>query len=220
VVEPSNSVRFSGLPNNATLEMVQTSKPRQETSINLGLQLESGRRLTHSFHTQSEHLAFVPSLPNIQIRGSYRSYKSFLLFSLSDTLWDVIKHWDSAGEPVLPRGSVDETESVQPVCVYMRQEIVGQEQLEGRTLRSLGLTHGSACIRYVIFYMNLVLFSSETTCTIHFNKRYDTEGQNSSHTHNKHLRQIELELPKILERNKVEDKVWTGEREGVGEIRY
>jgi hypothetical protein len=38
---------------------------------------------------------------------------------------------------------------VEPVCIYMRQEVVGKEQLQNKTLRSLGLTQGQAMIRLI-----------------------------------------------------------------------
>nr|CAD7195332.1 unnamed protein product [Timema douglasi] len=44
VLDPSTIVRFSGLPNNAQLEMITSKKIRQESAITLGLQLESGAR--------------------------------------------------------------------------------------------------------------------------------------------------------------------------------
>nr|CAD7260030.1 unnamed protein product [Timema shepardi] len=44
VLDPSTIVRFSGLPNNAQLEMITSKKTRQESAITLGLQLESGAR--------------------------------------------------------------------------------------------------------------------------------------------------------------------------------
>nr|CAD7458861.1 unnamed protein product [Timema tahoe] len=44
VLDPSTIVRFSGLPNNAQLEMITSKKIRQESAITLGLQLESGSR--------------------------------------------------------------------------------------------------------------------------------------------------------------------------------
>lgn len=41
--------RFTSLPNNAQLEMTEAVKVRQESSVTLGLQLESGERLTGVF---------------------------------------------------------------------------------------------------------------------------------------------------------------------------
>ncbi|CAG7726206.1 unnamed protein product [Allacma fusca] len=53
IVELGNSVRFSGLPNNATLELVQSLKPRVESPITVVLQLQSGKRLMHQFPPQT-----------------------------------------------------------------------------------------------------------------------------------------------------------------------
>lgn len=45
--------RFSGLPNNALLEMVEATKSRTEADIFLALQLEDGSRLTGTFKTSN-----------------------------------------------------------------------------------------------------------------------------------------------------------------------
>lgn len=60
-------------------------------------------------------------------------------------------HWENNGEPLLVanKKSLDDTGDLQPVCIYMRHEIFGEEELKRTTLRSLGLTHGSACIRLI-----------------------------------------------------------------------
>lgn len=41
--------RFSGLPNNAQLELAQATKTRSEGTVTLALQLENGTRLTGDF---------------------------------------------------------------------------------------------------------------------------------------------------------------------------
>jgi tether containing UBX domain for GLUT4 len=70
----------------------------------------------------------------------------FLKICFSETLWDVLEFWAEKGEPVYPKAN---EEGVEAVCIYMREEVVGQAQLEAKTLRSLGLTKGSAIIRYI-----------------------------------------------------------------------
>lgn len=49
VLDTSSIIRFSGLPNNAQLEMTAAQKMRQETAVVVGLQLESGDRLLGDF---------------------------------------------------------------------------------------------------------------------------------------------------------------------------
>jgi tether containing UBX domain for GLUT4 len=48
-LDVSIQFRFSGIPNNAQLEMVESKSIRQETEVFIGLQLESGERVTGTF---------------------------------------------------------------------------------------------------------------------------------------------------------------------------
>ncbi|XP_067914525.1 tether containing UBX domain for GLUT4 isoform X2 [Heterodontus francisci] len=66
------------------------------------------------------------------------------LFQSSLTLWDLLDHF--------PETRVSEQQLLEaiPVCVYMRDEITGESALKTATLKSLGLTGGSAIIRYVL----------------------------------------------------------------------
>lgn len=52
---------------------------------------------------------------------------------------------------------VDTTErpSVQPVCIYMREEVTGEYALKETKLRNLGLTGGKAVIRYFVPLVNM-----------------------------------------------------------------
>lgn len=49
VLDTTQIIRFTGLPNNAFLEMAAAQKTRQEKNVVLGLQLESGSRVTGDF---------------------------------------------------------------------------------------------------------------------------------------------------------------------------
>lgn len=49
VLDVSSIIRFSGLPNNAQLELCTIKKARSETQVTLGLQLENGNRLMGNF---------------------------------------------------------------------------------------------------------------------------------------------------------------------------
>lgn len=114
------SVRYSNLPNNAKLELVKAEKPRAETDVTIALQLENGERVQQEFNPGT-------------------------------SLWDILLFWEN--KPDRPyKGSlakVDKTQSpsIQPVCVYLREEITGELALRETTLRSLGLTGGRAAIR-------------------------------------------------------------------------
>ncbi|MBN3313497.1 ASPC1 protein, partial [Atractosteus spatula] len=65
-------------------------------------------------------------------------------FCCGQSLWELINHFPHTRvpEPQLS-GST-------PVCVYMRDEVAGEEALKKTTLKSLGLTGGSAIVRYVL----------------------------------------------------------------------
>ncbi|XP_060796989.1 tether containing UBX domain for GLUT4 isoform X2 [Neoarius graeffei] len=65
-------------------------------------------------------------------------------FPCSQSLWDLLGHFPQT------RISDLEVPGTTPVCVYMRDEVSGEEALKRTTLRSLGLTGGSAILRYVL----------------------------------------------------------------------
>lgn len=115
--------RFSNLPNNAKLELVKSTTPRSQTQgeVTIALQLESGERLQHSFK---------PSV----------------------SLWEILQHWEGQNEKY--KGQlmyVDGSQSppVHPVCIYMRDEVIGEVALQYMTLKKLALTSGKAIIRLV-----------------------------------------------------------------------
>ncbi|XP_028269249.1 tether containing UBX domain for GLUT4 [Parambassis ranga] len=63
-------------------------------------------------------------------------------FSCGQTLWELLTHFPQTSE-------LSESGST-PVCVYMRDEVTGEEALKKSTLKSLGLTGGSAIIRFLL----------------------------------------------------------------------
>ncbi|XP_014842078.1 PREDICTED: tether containing UBX domain for GLUT4 isoform X2 [Poecilia mexicana] len=66
-------------------------------------------------------------------------------FSSGQSLWEVIAHF-----PVISDRVSELTESgATPACVYMRDEVSGEEALKKTTLKSLGLTGGSAIVRFL-----------------------------------------------------------------------
>uniref|UniRef100_A0A8C1S787 ASPSCR1 tether for SLC2A4, UBX domain containing n=1 Tax=Cyprinus carpio TaxID=7962 RepID=A0A8C1S787_CYPCA len=65
-------------------------------------------------------------------------------FSSGQTLWDLLTHFPQT------RTSDLDACGPTPVCVYMQTEVSGEEALKKTTLKSLGLTGGSAIIRYVL----------------------------------------------------------------------
>uniref|UniRef100_A0A8C5YWK2 ASPSCR1 tether for SLC2A4, UBX domain containing n=1 Tax=Marmota marmota marmota TaxID=9994 RepID=A0A8C5YWK2_MARMA len=65
-------------------------------------------------------------------------------FCSGQTLWELLSHFAPTREHVQQPGEAT------PVCVYMRDEVTGGEALRSTTLQSLGLTGGSATIRFVM----------------------------------------------------------------------
>ncbi|XP_058495747.1 tether containing UBX domain for GLUT4 [Solea solea] len=65
-------------------------------------------------------------------------------FSCGQSLWDLLTHF-----PQISLSDEPESEST-PVCVYMRDEVSGEEALKKATLKSLGLTGGSAIVRFLL----------------------------------------------------------------------
>ncbi|XP_044047319.1 tether containing UBX domain for GLUT4 [Siniperca chuatsi] len=65
-------------------------------------------------------------------------------FSCGQSLWELLTHF--------PQISVSEQSDSgsTPVCVYMRDEVSGEEALKKATLKSLGLTGGSAIVRFLL----------------------------------------------------------------------
>ncbi|AWP06112.1 putative tether containing UBX domain for GLUT4 [Scophthalmus maximus] len=65
-------------------------------------------------------------------------------FSCGQSLWDLLTHF--------PQISVSEKSDSgsTPVCVYMRDEVSGEDALKKATLKSLGLTGGSAIVRFLL----------------------------------------------------------------------
>ncbi|XP_068607234.1 tether containing UBX domain for GLUT4 isoform X2 [Brachionichthys hirsutus] len=65
-------------------------------------------------------------------------------FSCGQTLWELITHF-----PQISTLDLSESGSI-PVCVYMRDEVSGEDALKKATLKSLGLTAGSAIVRFLL----------------------------------------------------------------------
>ncbi|XP_071968401.1 tether containing UBX domain for GLUT4 [Engystomops pustulosus] len=78
----------------------------------------------------------------LQLEDGTRLQDEFLC---SQNLWEVLGHFSQTRarlEEMAP-GSV-------AVCIYMRDEIAGEQSMKGTSLQSLGLTSGSAIIRFVV----------------------------------------------------------------------
>ncbi|KAM3966275.1 tether containing UBX domain for GLUT4 isoform 1-T2 [Aphomia sociella] len=62
ILDLTTTVRFSNIPNKATLEMVETEKRRQESNVTIGLLLEDGERRTADFPPNTSLYDLISSL--------------------------------------------------------------------------------------------------------------------------------------------------------------
>ncbi|KGL90269.1 Tether containing UBX domain for GLUT4, partial [Charadrius vociferus] len=65
-------------------------------------------------------------------------------FLCHQTLWELLSHFAKIREFMEQHGEFS------PICIYMRDEVAGKDALKKTTLKSLGLTGGSAIIRVVM----------------------------------------------------------------------
>ncbi|XP_034881636.1 tether containing UBX domain for GLUT4 isoform X1 [Mirounga leonina] len=65
-------------------------------------------------------------------------------FCSGQTLWEVLSHFAQTRE------RLEQPCEASPACVYMRDEVTGRASLQATTLQSLGLTGGSAIIRFAM----------------------------------------------------------------------
>lgn len=62
VLDTTTSIQFSGLPNNAQLELTPATKTRAESDVYIALNLESGGRLMGTFNPDATLLAIANQL--------------------------------------------------------------------------------------------------------------------------------------------------------------
>ncbi|NXA42848.1 ASPC1 protein, partial [Eudromia elegans] len=65
-------------------------------------------------------------------------------FLCEQTLWEIFNHFEKTREFAEQQGEFS------LVCIYMRDEVTGKDALKKTTLKSLGLTGGSAIIRVIL----------------------------------------------------------------------
>lgn len=121
-------MRYSGLPNNAGLEMCAAAKKRAESSVIILVQLENGTRVTGDFVPSGE-------LNNVVLQSI------IIEMCFLDSMWHVVS--TVCGDELAAMDS--------PVIIFTRTEVCGEEKLKATTLRSLGLIGGRAMFRYKIY---------------------------------------------------------------------
>lgn len=67
ILDLTSTVRFSNLPNKATLEMIETDKKREENNVTIGLLLEDGERRTADFAPTITLYEIVSSLAPLEL---------------------------------------------------------------------------------------------------------------------------------------------------------
>ncbi|XP_072795979.1 tether containing UBX domain for GLUT4 isoform X3 [Vicugna pacos] len=153
VLDLSLQWRFANLPNNAKLEMVPISRSREgpETMVRIALQLDDGSRLQDTFCSGQTLWELLSHFAQIR-EGSWchgPSPGGGLSAGVKNT---------AAAAPAPPgpwpghrhRECLEQPCEASPVCVYMRGEVTGRAALQSTTLQSLGLTGGSAIIRFAM----------------------------------------------------------------------
>ncbi|KAM9296641.1 tether containing UBX domain for GLUT4 [Gastrophryne carolinensis] len=92
-------------------------------------------------------------------------------FQCGKTLWDVVAHFPQTRVCLeeVPPGNV-------AVCIYMRDEVSGEHNLKKTTLLSLGLTGGSAIIRFVVRKCDLSE-NRQSSCVQKDTKTEDSEDK-------------------------------------------
>lgn len=70
ILDLTTSFRFSGLPNNAQLEMVEAQKKRQDVEVELVIQLPDGTRLDGKFKPNVTLLEIIQQLCPNELTGT------------------------------------------------------------------------------------------------------------------------------------------------------
>ncbi|CAF0736129.1 unnamed protein product [Didymodactylos carnosus] len=110
--------RLSQIPTNAQLEMYKLDQRRSHQDVTVQLQLTDGTRYSG-------------------------------LFEPVVTLQELLDWFRVQPESIIAAVDISVTDTnTYPVCSYMNEEIVGEYALSNTTLRELGLTGGTAVIRY------------------------------------------------------------------------
>jgi len=110
----SSTVRFSGISNNATLDLEELSAEEVERLKN--------------------------TVENVSVCLQTETERYVEDFKSTTSLREIFAKWEqNVGE---------RKEAEVPVMVYMRQEIVGEDEMQRTSLRSLGLTKGRGLFRF------------------------------------------------------------------------
>jgi tether containing UBX domain for GLUT4 len=128
VVDIAYSVRLSGVPNNAQLELRKSeSGPRQYENVTVLLQLDDGTRL--------EPLTFKPDVTSLlNLVEAYMNLESTA--ARCDYMKAVLDDLTATRSGMYPTFS------------YLNEQIIGLYQIKNTTLKDMGLTHGRVIVRF------------------------------------------------------------------------
>ncbi|XP_051684387.2 tether containing UBX domain for GLUT4 isoform X2 [Oryctolagus cuniculus] len=170
VLDLSLQWRFANLPNNAKLEMVPVSRSREgpqntggrdpSTRASPAAGLAGARSQPCGCGRRGLSLPPAAAAVLTGLRGHVLVFEEAQLvriavqledgarlqgaFCSGQTLWELLSHFPQTRECLQQPGEAT------PVCVSMRDEVTGAAALRSTTLQSLGLTGGSATIRFVM----------------------------------------------------------------------
>lgn len=148
-------------PNTKLLKILEEACTKQGFLPTSDYELKRGRQCLDV--SLSVQFAGLPNLAKLELVKSTKSRtESSVVIALqtadgqrfqakfcpSDTLWHTLEHFNSS----LPSGQTltsSQLPGEHSVCVFMKEEIVSEYALRETTLRSLGLTSGTAVIRHM-----------------------------------------------------------------------
>ncbi|KAJ2359037.1 hypothetical protein IWW50_000121 [Coemansia erecta] len=133
----STIVRLANLPQGATLELKPASQKASSSPVKVALQIVGSGRIIDSF-SQTATLWDVLVAAETRSNGTLNLTSRFLQAERAS---------GGTQEPASPRPAENEVVYQQPVVVLLNKEYAANDTLQATTLRSLGLTGGSAMLR-------------------------------------------------------------------------
>ncbi|VDM46980.1 unnamed protein product [Toxocara canis] len=190
VLDGALPFRLSGLPNNATVEMIRISRASGPANVEIALQVR---------------LSIIRS--EFEISDGSRK-----LCTLNNelTLLDVLTKFSSEfGDDLLHCG-----DGKIPVCVYMNKEYRGEAELSVTTLKSIGISSGRSLIRYSAQKVSEEELSkiADRLSDEKARKEKLSEGFDARRAENQRREQIERQREEDFERERCESEESTARR--------
>ncbi|XP_019517471.1 PREDICTED: tether containing UBX domain for GLUT4 isoform X2 [Hipposideros armiger] len=150
VLDLSLQWRFANLPNNAKLEMVPASRSREGPQNTPTSHLLRFASLCSWMMAPGCKILFARARRSGSFSTILRRREARVPEHLACSAWQ--EPLEAAQRPGLRllRECLEQPCEASPVCVSMRDEVTGRAALQSTTLQSLGLTGGSAIIRFAM----------------------------------------------------------------------